>query len=93
MSIKIELNTGYNEDTVVGLMREVGVVVCIVIWKRLFLFKRIPWCNKKTTFHEPLQKYFKSEFPSMSFDSEAEKILLEVFQEKSYIVNKRKTEA
>ena len=47
--------------------------------------------QQKPQFYKPIFEFFRCENQSKTFESEAEKVPSEIFNKKSFIVNKRKT--
>ena len=79
----------YNGNTVVALIRGISMVTCIEIWKRCLVQRDILVQQNPKAF-QPVLKSFRSEFKSISFESEAEKLSSEMYIKKSFIVKKRK---
>ena len=81
-----------NENTIIALIRGTSVVTCIKIWKR-FLVQSYKLVRQNLKLFQPVLDFFRTEYKSMNFESEAEKISSEIFVKKSFVVKKEKLQS
>ena len=76
----VETDSGsiFNGNTDISFIRGISVVMCIEIWKR-FLVQRDMLVRQNPKLFQPVLDFFRTDFKSMNFESEAEKIPSEIF--------------
>jgi len=74
-SAVVEKDSGsiYNENTAIASISGISVVTCIEIWKR-FLVQRDILVQHNPNVFKTVSDFYRSEYKSMNFESEAEKI-------------------